>query len=471
MSLSSRNFLRLLWVYYKQCHILTTKRFRYKPKWAYNEKPLKNCEQALGNFDAFYKPFYRKDWPSIRVSLLSLPKHCAAVNKYGNVEKIQEQLCDIGAEDFLLSADVSVQNEAMSDTSVNGPKQNATVPESSSVNFHTQLANEEAVDAEGLDMSQRNLLEDGFGADQHSNDDLNMFVPTEKVYSERDLLLREEISLNSFESREISLSVLPADPLNFSPDVGAFVFQQGDVSRFPSPKPHHGCLGYYLMDAASVLPVLALDVQPDDRVLDLCAAPGGKSYLILQALDLHGGGKLHCNDVAQARISRLKNVLRLHFPQDISERVTITKMNGTSTFPTIYNKVLVDVPCNADRHAVTEDENNLFKISRTKERLGLTQIQKNLLISAIKSCVPGGTIVYSTCTLSPAQNDGVIQAVAEELWETSEIEIAVQDLNPLRHSLSRTFRFHDRSQYGLTVLPTLLNNFGPSYVSKLRRLK
>ncbi|GFS09326.1 5-methylcytosine rRNA methyltransferase NSUN4 [Elysia marginata] len=466
------NWMRLnqRWLFYHHCSLLkqtynlTTKRFRYKPKWATHEKRLTNCHQALGHFDAFYKPVYKYDWPSIRVSLLSLPKHCAAVNYYGNCRKTEEKLLDLGTSDFLLNADLSVEDQLKSEalqenTEIDGQEKDS-LPSNPSNDYHDDSLN-----------NHTNLSGEILQESQYADDDLNVFVPTEKVYSEKDQLLREEMSLNSFESRDISFEMLPAETLNYQQDLKTFVFPSGVVSKFPSPKSYNGVLGYYLMDAASILPVLALDVQPTDKVLDLCAAPGGKSYLILQSLRFYEGGKLHCNDSAQARLSRLRSVLKLYFPQDVVQQITVTKMDGTSVFPTAYNKVLVDVPCNSDRHVVTEDENNLFKISRTRERLDLVHLQKNLLISAIKSCLPGGTIVYSTCTLSPAQNDGVIQAVAEELWETSEMEVAVQDLSNIRHALSHTFKFYDKSRYGLTVLPTLLNNFGPSYVAKLRRMK
>ncbi|RUS90871.1 hypothetical protein EGW08_001378 [Elysia chlorotica] len=466
MDLTHHTFRRLLLVHWKRSHLITTKRFRYKPKWAIHEKRLTNCNHALGHFDAFYKPVYGQDWPSVRLSLLSLPKHCAVVNIYGNSAAAQEQLCDLGTSNFLLDAQtqVSVENQSTSDDSELNPENDGKVATGLPP---YALPGSDDVSAANPDLLEEEALRDG----QYSSDDLNVFVPTEKVYSEKDLLLREEISLNSFESRDISLKVLPAEALNFSQDLRPYVFPSGVVSRFPSPKSHYGTLGYYLMDAASVLPVLALDVQPTDRVLDLCAAPGGKSYLILQLLHLHEGGRLHCNDSAQARLSRLKSVLNLYFPKDIIEQVIVTKMDGASEFPVAYNKVLVDVPCNADRHAVTEDDNNLFKVSRTRERLDMVRLQRELLISALKSCVPGGTVVYSTCTLAPAQNDGVIQAVAEELWETSEVEFAVQDLTNLRRALTPTFKFHDKTKYGLTVLPTPLNNFGPSFVAKLKRTK
>lgn len=91
--------------------------------------------------------------------------------------------------------------------------------------------------------------------------------------------------------------------------------------------------------------------------------------------------------------------------------------------------------------------------------------------AGIKSCKPGGSVVYSTCTLAAAQNDGVVQAAAEELWETSNIDIAVEDLSPLRTAFAPVFKFHSAVRLGQLVLPTLTSNFGPMYFCKLKRLQ
>ena len=203
---------------------------------AMHEKRLTNCHQALGHFDAFYKPVYGHDWPSIRVSLLSLPKHCAVVNIYGHFDKTQEKLFDLGTSNFLLNAETEIQftSDAFRETPENDEQVRKDLR---TAIFH---------DTDGLSAGRTSLLEEqALQDEQDANDDLNLFVPTEKVYSEKDLLLREEISLNSFESRDIGLRVLPAETLSFPQDLKTFVFPSGVVSRFPSPKSHHGTLGKY----------------------------------------------------------------------------------------------------------------------------------------------------------------------------------------------------------------------------------
>lgn len=90
--------------------------------------------------------------------------------------------------------------------------------------------------------------------------------------------------------------------------------------------------------------------------------------------------------------------------------------------------------------------------------------------AGIKSCKPGGTVVYSTCSLAPTQNDGIIQAVFEDLWNTTKIDIAVENISWMSKVFNNTFRFFDSCRFGQLVLPTLKANFGPMYFCKIKRI-
>lgn len=89
-------------------------------------------------------------------------------------------------------------------------------------------------------------------------------------------------------------------------------------------------------------------------------------------------------------------------------------------------KFQVDAPCSTDRHSVIENDNNIFKSSRIKERLQLPVLQKELLVNALKLVKVGGIVVYSTCSLSPIENDGVVHMALKELWEESNMEFVVK---------------------------------------------
>ena len=89
----------------------------------------------------------------------------------------------------------------------------------------------------------------------------------------------------------------------------------------------------------------------------------------------------------------------------------------------------------------------------------------------IKSCLPGGNIVYSTCTLAPGQNDGTVQETLDELLQTTDIEVVVEDLQELVDIFKDTLKFFNGCRFGKLVIPSLFSNFGPMYICRLKRLK
>ncbi|XP_027793487.1 5-cytosine rRNA methyltransferase NSUN4 isoform X1 [Marmota flaviventris] len=258
-----------------------------------------------------------------------------------------------------------------------------------------------------------------------------------------------------------------------SPNLRCFTFARGDVSRFPSARLGSlGVMDYYLMDAASLLPVLALGLQPGDIVLDLCAAPGGKTLALLQTGCCRN---LAANDLSTARTSRLQKVLHSYVPQDIREgnRVRVTSWDGRKWGELegdTYDRVLVDVPCTTDRHSLHEEENNIFQRSRKKERQMLPMLQVQLLAAGLLATKPGGHVVYSTCSLSHLQNEYVVQGTIELLANQYSIKVQVEDLSHFRKLFMDTFCFFPSCQVGELVIPNLMANFGPMYFCKMRRL-
>lgn len=233
-----------------------------------------------------------------------------------------------------------------------------------------------------------------------------------------------------------------------------------------------GLMDYYLMDAASLLPVLALGLQHGDTVLDLCAAPGGKTLALLQTGCCRN---LAANDLSTSRTGRLQKVLHSYVPQDIREgnQVRVTSWDGRKWGELegdTYDRVLVDVPCTTDRHSLHEEENNIFQRSRKKERQMLPMLQVQLLAAGLLATKPGGHVVYSTCSLSHLQNEYVVQGAIELLANQYNIKVQVEDLSHFRKLFMDTFCFFPSCQVGELVIPNLMVNFGPMYFCKLHRL-
>ncbi|OPJ76720.1 5-methylcytosine rRNA methyltransferase NSUN4 [Patagioenas fasciata monilis] len=258
---------------------------------------------------------------------------------------------------------------------------------------------------------------------------------------------------------------------SMSSNIKCYTFPRGDITRFRPARPNTlGILDYYLMDAASLLPVLALNVQPDDFVLDLCAAPGGKTLALLQT---GACGHLAANDISISRTKRLHQILHSYVPKEIREIVNVTSCDGRDWERLeggTFHKVLVDVPCTTDRHSVMEDDNNIFHKRRTKERQMLPMLQLQLLMAGILATRPGAEVVYSTCSLSPLQNEHVIERAIEIAETQFNIAVRVEDLSHFRTLFQDTFSFFPDCRLGELVLPHLTANFGPMYFCKLCRM-
>lgn len=172
-------------------------------------------------------------------------------------------------------------------------------------------------------------------------------------------------------------------------------------------------LDVYIMDPASLAPAYALDVQPDEKVLDLCAAPGGKTLVLAEALFATGdrGGELVANDLSPERRGRLIKVLQQYIPREIRDgNVFVTGKDGVQfglKQPEEFDRILLDTPCSGERHLLENPEELENWSPRRSE--GLATRQYSLLCAAWLALKPGGRIVYSTCALSDFENDGVVR--------------------------------------------------------------
>ncbi|XP_042572398.1 tRNA (cytosine(34)-C(5))-methyltransferase, mitochondrial [Cyprinus carpio] len=244
-------------------------------------------------------------------------------------------------------------------------------------------------------------------------------------------------------------------------------FIHRDPVRIPTQIHHPGWLKqYYLLNAASLLPVLSLNVKEGEHLLDLCAAPGGKSLAVLQTAT---PGLLHCNEVDQHRHDWLLKTLESYVPPAQQHLLSVTHLDGRSIGsmrPGAYDKVLVDAPCSNDRSWLYTPDTHQGEMW-LKERTQLPLLQKELLCSALAAVRPGGVVVYSTCTMSRAENQSVVEAVLASYQGVELLELEQH----LIDSLSDHFCFaHFHPSVGQLVIPQKGKTWGPMYVSRLRRI-
>ncbi|MGZ3801323.1 MAG: RsmB/NOP family class I SAM-dependent RNA methyltransferase [Bdellovibrio sp.] len=214
-------------------------------------------------------------------------------------------------------------------------------------------------------------------------------------------------------------------------------------------------LDIYIMDPASVVVAKALEVQSGDRVLDMCAAPGGKSLVLIE--NLKDAGEIFCNDLSPERRERLKKVIQQYVPRDVRDRVWVTGKDAVQfglKEPDSFDRILLDAPCSGERH-VMENETALKEWSpRRTEHLASRQY--SLLSAALLAAKSGGRIVYSTCSISPTENDEIVR----KLLKKKKSAVKLIESSPILGG--------EKTEYGVIYLPDQCG-FGPLYFSVIEK--
>ena len=167
---------------------------------------------------------------------------------------------------------------------------------------------------------------------------------------------------------------------------------------------------YYIQEPSAMLVADALPIEPDDFVLDMCAAPGGKSCEI--ASRLTGEGVLIANDIEASRARILsENIER--FGLDNTIVTNVDPMRFTEQFQEAFDKIVLDAPCSGEG-MFRKLEQAVDTWSEDKV-LECAHIQKNLLKGAYDMLKQGGMVIYSTCTYSYEENEAMVHSAADEL--------------------------------------------------------
>lgn len=175
--------------------------------------------------------------------------------------------------------------------------------------------------------------------------------------------------------------------------------------------PEHMLGYYYVQELSSMLPALALKPQPGELVLDLCAAPGSKTTQI-SAL-MNNTGTIIANDKDLGRISILASnvercgctniIITRHDAVQLCERLEKAKVK--------FDKILLDVPCSGEGTIRSSPKTLLmWNLKMIKK---LSRLQKKIASSAVKLLKPDGTIIYSTCTHSPEEDESAVSFLAD----------------------------------------------------------
>lgn len=253
------------------------------------------------------------------------------------------------------------------------------------------------------------------------------------------------------------LSIADADPVPWAENA----FYYGEDAH-PGKHPYHEAGIYYIQEPSAMSAAALLSPSPGERVLDLCAAPGGKSTQLASYLNQEG--LLIANEIHPARCRILsQNIERL----GIANAIVTNEDSQTlaAHFPEYFHKILVDAPCSGEgmfrKNPEAAKEWSLEQVSVCADR------QLEILDNAAKMLMNGGKIVYSTCTFSPEENEGVIGRFLESHPEFSVVSQPVPyfdsgnpDWGNGMSELKNTFRLWPHHLHGEGHFAAILQKSG-----------
>lgn len=228
---------------------------------------------------------------------------------------------------------------------------------------------------------------------------------------------------------------------------------------------------FYIQEASSMLPVIILNPNENDLVLDIAAAPGSKTTYI--AALMNNKGSIIANDIASKRLKGLEsNLKRLGIIN-----TGVMRKNGLiigKRFPNTFDKILLDAPCSGE--GMIRKDRSIANNWCLKNTHFMSKLQKNLIDSAFQALKTGGELVYSTCTFSPEENEEVISYLIDKYKDISEIVDLSNLLKGIDISKSRGLTsfsnntYHPELTKALRIWPHHFDTEG-FFICKIKKLR
>lgn len=237
----------------------------------------------------------------------------------------------------------------------------------------------------------------------------------------------------------------------------------------PQPVPFCPCgRATYFLDMASAYAAACLPLAKARRILDMCAAPGGKTLVLARRME--SGAELFANERSMDRRNRLVKVCNDHLCEPLLGRVHISCSDAAlwcTRRQEPFDAILLDAPCSSERH-VLADAKYLAQWTAHRAR-SLAMAQWALLSSGWRILAEGGCLLYVTCALNAAENDAVVQRLLERFPDAQCEGGLAADAD----FLSQFFPFRqplpERTRFGFRILPDSSDGAGPLYFCLVRK--
>lgn len=184
--------------------------------------------------------------------------------------------------------------------------------------------------------------------------------------------------------------------------------------------------GYiYIQNISSLLPSLALEPNPKEMILDMCAAPGGKTIQIAKKAD--GEAEIFVNDENPTRVAAMKKLFETYKVKINSYYSQPAQYLSKHLPPEYFDKILLDAPCSGEG-LIDLTKPATLSFWSTKKIKRLSKLQKSMIAEAYKLLKKDGVLVYSTCTLAPEENEEVINWALTNFKDLHVESVQIKDM-------------------------------------------
>lgn len=310
-----------------------------------------SIDRALIHFDDFYKSVYGKKWPGIRASLLTENKYAALVNNFGDTESTKQSIELNGAVNIRKVFEIYYNEADSMEEDTNELNKQSTKPtpvekrleqvmkekqtgeirsiyqkhaeeELEKIEYEKRMEPSRTIESKHVvdykKSLQQSLEEDTeYDFDRMISSEIGVlglqeFIPATKLKGMEDFVPESDHYRYYETNVNFPLKFEVEKSFKFPKTLDLYTYPKGDISRFSRPKRCSTDLfSHFLCDGASILPPLMLNVEYDDVVLDACAAPGGKSLVLLQSFLLK---QIVCNDESYFRCNRIRSLFKQFLP-------------------------------------------------------------------------------------------------------------------------------------------------------------